>query len=88
MKFTTSIPVYDPSKKAHQQHEIQMFPDAERHEFWEHHNYSSLRTREMPKSNPERHEFWEHDNYLSLRTRESSKPNPQRKTGILRKCTH
>ena len=25
-----------------------MFRDAERHEFWEHHNYSSLWTRESP----------------------------------------
>ena len=56
MKFSTSIPVYDPSKKAHPQHEIQMFLDAERHEFREHHNYSSLWARESPKSNPERHE--------------------------------
>ena len=78
MKFSTSIPVYDPSKKAHPQHEIQMCLDAERHEFREHHNYSSLWTRELPKSNPERHKFWEHHNYSSLRTRESSKPNPER----------
>ena len=33
MKFGTSIPVYDPSKKAHPQHEIQMFLDAERTNF-------------------------------------------------------
>ena len=78
MKFDTSIPVYDPSKKAHPQHEIQTFLDAERHEFWEHHNYSSLWTRESPKSNPERHKFQEHYNYSSLQTRESSKPNPER----------
>ena len=78
MKFHTSIPVYDPSKKAYPQHEIQMFLDAERQEFWEHHNYSSLWARESPKSNPERHEFWEHHNYSSLQTRESSKLNPER----------
>ena len=30
-----------------------------RHEFWEHHNYSSLWTRESSKSNPERQEFQE-----------------------------
>ena len=78
MKFTTSIPVYDPSKKAHPQHEIQMFLDAERHEFWEHQNYSSLWTRELPKSNPERHEFWEHQNYSSLGTRKLPKSNPER----------
>ena len=59
MKFSTSIPVQDPSKKAHPQHEIQTFLHAERHEFWEHHNYSSLRTRESSKPNPERQEFRE-----------------------------
>ena len=59
MKFSTSIPVYNPSKKAHPQHEIQTFLDAERHEFREHHNHSSLRTRESSKSNPERQEFQE-----------------------------
>ena len=46
MKFGTSIPVHDPSKKAHPPHKIQMFLDAERHEFWEHHNHLSLQTRE------------------------------------------
>ena len=46
------FPVYDPSKKAHPQHEIQAFLDAERHEFWESHNYSSLWAREMPKIRP------------------------------------
>ena len=43
------FPVYEPSKKAHPQHEIRAFLDAERHEFWERHNYSSLWAREMPK---------------------------------------
>ena len=75
MKFGTSIAVYDPSKKSHPQNEIQTFLDAERHEFWEHHNYLSLWTRESSKSNPERHEFREHHNYSSLQTRESSKLN-------------
>ena len=41
--------VDDPSKKAHPQHKIQAFLDAERHEFWECHNYSSLWAREMPE---------------------------------------
>ena len=59
MKFDISIPVHDPSKKAHPQHEIRTFLHAERHEFWEHHNYSRLRTREFLKSNPERQEFQE-----------------------------
>ena len=36
-----------------------MFLHTERHEFWEHHNYSSLRTRESSKSYPERQEFQE-----------------------------
>ena len=57
MKFGTSIPVYEPIKKAHPQHEIQTFLDAERLEFQEHHNYSSLRTKESSKSSPERQEF-------------------------------
>ena len=59
MKFSTSIPVYDPSKKAHPQHKIQTFLDAERHEFQEHYNYSSLWTRESSKPKPERQEFQE-----------------------------
>ena len=46
------FPVYDPSKKAHPQHEIRAFLDAERHEFCECHNYSSLWTRETPKIQP------------------------------------
>ena len=57
MKFSTLFSVYDPSKKAHPQHEIQAFLDAERHEFWEHHNSSLPWARESPKSNHERHEF-------------------------------
>ena len=52
MKFSTSIPVQDPSKKAHPQDEIQTFLHAERHEFWEHHNYLSLQTKESPKIQP------------------------------------
>ena len=52
MKFSTLFPVYDPSKKAHPQHEIQVFLDAERHEFWERHDSSPLWAREMPKILP------------------------------------
>ena len=52
MKFSTSIFSYDPSKKAHPQHEIRAFLDAERHEFWERHNYLSLWARETPKIRP------------------------------------
>ena len=43
------FPVYDPSKKAHPQHKICAFLDAERHKFQEHHNYSSPWARESPK---------------------------------------
>ena len=38
-----------PARKAHLQHEIRAFLDAERHEFWERHDFSSLWAREMPK---------------------------------------
>ena len=72
------FPVYDPSKKAHPQHEIRAFLDAERHEFREHHNYLSPWARESPKSDPERHEFREHHNYSSPWARESPKSNPER----------
>ena len=44
--------VYDPSKKAHPQHKIQAFLDAERHKFWEHHNHLSPWARETPKIQP------------------------------------
>ena len=54
------------------------FLDAERHEFWEHHSYSSPWARESPKSDPERHKFWKHHNYSSPWTRESPKSNPER----------
>ena len=56
-KFGTSIPDQDPSKKAHLQDEIRAFLHAERHKFWEHHNYLSLHTRESSKFNPERQQF-------------------------------
>ena len=52
MKFSTLFPVYDPSKKAHSQHEIRVFLDAERHEFWERHDSLSLWARETPKILP------------------------------------
>ena len=76
--FAHLFPVYDPSKKAHPQHKIRAFLDAERHEFWDHHNYLSPWARESPKSDPERHEFWEHHNYLSPWARESPKSDPER----------
>ena len=57
MKFDTSIPVQDPSKKAHPQHKIRTLPHAERCKFWEHHNYLRLWTRESSKPNPEGQEF-------------------------------
>ena len=46
------FPVYNPSKKAHPQHKIRAFLDAERHEFWECHDYSSPWARETPKIQP------------------------------------
>ena len=52
--------------------------NPERHEFWQHHNYSSLWARESPKSNPEGHEFQEHHNYSSPWARELPKSNPER----------
>ena len=82
MKFSTLFPVYDPSKKAHPQHEIRAFLDAERHEFWERHDSLSLWAREMPKSYQERYEFWERHDSSSLWARETSKILP-RKTQIL-----
>ena len=76
------FPVYDPSKKAHPQHEILAFLDAERHEFQERHDSLSVWAREMPKSDPERHEFWECHDSSSLWARETPKIQP-RKTQIL-----
>ena len=56
-KFDTFIPVQDPSKKAHPQHKIRTFPHIEKCEFWKHHYYSRLQTRESSKPYPERQEF-------------------------------
>ena len=62
MKFSNLFPVQKPSKKAHPQHEIRVFPDPERHKFWERHDSLALWATEMAKLDPERHEFWErHD---------------------------
>ena len=82
MKFSILFPVHNPSKKAHPQHKIQVFLDAERHEFWERHDSSALWAREMPKLDPERHEFWERHDSSSLSAREMPKTLP-RKTQIL-----
>ena len=71
-QFTT------PARKLTYNTKFEHFLDAERHEVWEHHNYSSPWARESPKSNPERHEFWEHHNYSSLWARESPKSDPER----------
>ena len=57
MKFGTPIPVQEPQQVAHPQDKIRAFLQAERHEFWEHHNYSSLWTGEPSKTNPKRQEF-------------------------------
>ena len=48
-----------PARKLTHNMKFEHFLDAERHEFWEHHNYSSPWAREMPKPYPERHEFQE-----------------------------
>ena len=52
MKFSILFPVHNPSKKAHPQDEIQVFLDAERHEFWKHHNSLAPWARKMPKTRP------------------------------------
>ena len=78
MKFSTLFPVYDPSKKAHPQHEIRAFLDAERHEFWECHDSSPLWATETPKLDPERHEFWECHDSLALWATETPKLDPER----------
>ena len=52
MKFSILFPVYNPSKKAHPQDEIQAFLDAERHEFWECHDSLALWARETLKIRP------------------------------------
>ena len=52
MKFSILFPVHDRGKKAHPQDEIRAFLDAERHEFWEHHNSSAPWARKMPKIRP------------------------------------
>ena len=54
-----------PARKLTHNTKFECFLDAERHEFQEHHNYSSPWARESPKSDPERHEFQEHHNYSS-----------------------
>ena len=52
MKFSILFPVHNPGKKAHPQDEIRAFLDAERHEFWEHHDSLALWARETPKISP------------------------------------
>ena len=48
-----------PARKLTHNMKFKYFLDAERHEFQEHHNYSSPWARELPKSDPERHKFQE-----------------------------
>ena len=78
MKFSILFPVHNPSKKAHPQHKIRAFLDAERHEFWESHDSLALWAREMPKIYPERHEFWERHNSSLPWARESPRSNHER----------
>ena len=67
-----------PARKLTRNTKFKHFLDAERHEFWEHHNSSLPWARESPKSDPERHEFWEHHNSSLPRARESPKSDPGR----------
>ena len=67
-----------PARKLTHNTKFEHFLDAERHEFWERHNYSSPWAREMPKSDPERHESWERHNSSSPWARETPKSNPKR----------
>ena len=71
-QFTT------PARKLTHNMKFEHFLDAERHEFQEHHNYSSPWARESPKSDPERHQFREHHNSSLPWARESPKSNPER----------
>ena len=64
-----------PARKFTHNTKFEHFLDAERHKFWERHNYSSPWARESPKSDPERHEFWEHHNSSLPWARESPKSN-------------
>ena len=67
-----------PAKKLTHNMKFEHFLDAERHEFWKHHNSLSPLARELPKSNPERHKFWECHNSSSPWARESPKSYPER----------
>ena len=67
-----------PARKLTHNTKFEHFLDAERHEFWEHHNSSSPWARESPKSDPERHEFRECHNSSSPWARELPKSNPER----------
>ena len=67
-----------PARKLTHNTKFEHFLDAERHEFWERHNYSSPWARETPKFDPESHEFWECHNPSLPRSRESPKSNPER----------
>ena len=67
-----------PARKLTHNMKFEHFLDAERHEFWEHHNSSLPWARESPKSDPERHKFWERHNSSLPWARESPKSNPER----------
>ena len=67
-----------PGRKLIHNTKFEHFLDAERHEFWERHNYSSPWARELPKSDPERHKFQERHNSLLPWARELPKSNPER----------
>ena len=67
-----------PARKLTHNTKFEHFLDAERREFWKHHNYLSPWARKMPKSDPERHEFWKCHNSSLPWARESPKSNPER----------
>ena len=71
-QFTT------PARKLTHNMKFEHFLDAERHEFWEHHNSLSPWARETPKSDPERHKFWQRHNSSSPWAREMPKSDPER----------
>ena len=83
MKFSTLFPVYDPSKKAHPQHEIH---NTKFEHFWmqKDTNFGNAMIlhhfgpEKCQKSYPERHEFQECHNSSLPWARESPKSNHER----------
>ena len=61
--------------------------DPERHEFWEHHDYSSPWARETPKILPRKTRISGTPQFFVTFGQRNAKIQPQ-KTQILRNCTH